>query len=101
MHPLTFITGIVFGSSSLIFLVLILVMIIKAVLLASGDLEPARAELEGQYQWLAVFAGLTLVSTLSFLALLRRWRWRWYAQAAMWAALALFFLNLGDLRGGA
>lgn len=100
MHPLTFVTGIVFGSSALILLVLILIMIIKAVLLASGDLEPARAELEGQVMWLAVFAGLTLVSTVSFLALVRKWRgWR-IAQAVMWLALLAFFLNLGDLRGG-
>lgn len=100
MHPLTFLTGIVFGSSGLILLVLLLVMLIKGVLLFSGDLEPARAELEGQLLWLAVFTGLTVVSTASFVSLLRRLPWRWAAQAVLWSSLALLIANLGTLRGG-
>ncbi len=100
MHPLTFLTGIVFGSSGLILLVLLLVMLIKLVLLGSGDLDPARAEMEGQFVWLAVFAALTAVSTASFVSLLRQLRWRWVAQALMWSGLALLIVNLGTLRGG-
>lgn len=80
-------------------MVLLLVMLIKLVLLASGDLDPARAEMEGQFRWLAVFAALTVVSTASFLSQLRQLRWRWVAQLVLWGSVLALIANLGTLRG--
>jgi hypothetical protein len=97
--PLTFVTGIILGSSASILVVLSLTMLIEVLLLAMGDLEPSRVELPGLVRLLVVFAVMTLVSALSFIALLRRHPLQWYGQAALWAAVLLFVLNLGWIRG--
>lgn len=97
--PLTFVTGIILGSSASILVVLSLTMLIELLLLALGDLEPSRVELPGLIRLLAVFTAMTAVSALSFVALLKRHRWQWYGQLALWGAVALFIFNLGWIRG--
>jgi uncharacterized BrkB/YihY/UPF0761 family membrane protein len=97
--PLTFLTGIVLGSSASILVVLALTVLIQLLLLAMGDVEPSRVELPGLVRLLVVFSAMTVVSALSFVALVKRHRWRWGGQIALWAAVAMFVLNLGWIRG--
>ena len=47
------------------------------------------AELGTLWRHTLVFAGLTGLCALGFLGLVKHARWRWYAQALMWAALAV------------
>ncbi len=101
MQPLTFVTGIILGSCGSILVVLALTVLIQLLLLSLGDLEPSRVELPGLVRLLVVFVAMTAVSAASFVAMVKRLPWRWYGQAALWLALALFVLNLGWIRGAA
>jgi hypothetical protein len=86
MGPLGFLTGVVLGSAVSIALVLAMVVVIFAV---SSGAEPA---IGAEYPRLLVTAGLFAVlagiAGAAFAGLQRRLPWRWYAQAAMWLALA-------------
>ena len=87
MGPLGFLTGVVLGSAVSIGLVLAMVVVIFALSPGAG---PA---ISAEYPRLLVTAGLfTVLAALAgaaFLGLQRQRPWRWYAQAAMWLALAL------------
>jgi len=86
MGPLAVLNAIVFGSAAAITFGLAGVVVIFLVLKGSNP------ELSGEFPTLlrssAVFAVLAAVSGASLLALLKTLRWRWLAQAAMWAMLA-------------
>lgn len=93
MSPLIFITGVILASAASISLGLLVTLFVVMVL---GDEFPRLAsELRPLLASSAVFAIMTAISALSFLGLVRRRRWRWYAQASMWLALVgviLYFL---------
>lgn len=87
MGPLGFLTGVVLGSAASIALVLAMVVVIFA--LFSGS----RAALGEEYPKLLATAGffavLAAIAGAAFAGLQRQRPWRWYAQAAMWLALAM------------
>lgn len=87
MRPLGFLTGVVLGSAVSIAAVLAMIVVIFAISRGSGpavDREyPALLATAG------LFAGLAAVAGLAFTGLQRHRPWRWWAQIAMWIALAL------------
>lgn len=86
MGPLGFLTGVILGSAASLASILLMVLVIFAFL--SGDHPRLESEYGGLTRAAVVFAGLTAVAGVAFEALQRRRPWRWYAQAALWAALA-------------
>lgn len=86
MGPLAVLNAIVFGSAAAITFGLSGVVVIFLVLKGSNP------ELSKEFPTLlrssAVFAVLAAVSGASLLALLKTLKWRWLAQAAMWAVVA-------------
>ncbi|MGB5132030.1 MAG: hypothetical protein WBO00_05415 [Steroidobacteraceae bacterium] len=86
MGPLGFLTGVVLGSAASIALVLAMVVVIFA-------LSPGSAAAAAEYPRLLATAGLfaaqAALAGVAFAGLQRQRPWRWYAQAAMWLALAL------------
>jgi hypothetical protein len=97
MRPLGFLTGVVLGSAAAIALVLGMVVVIFAISAAGqpsiGQEFPALLASAG------LFAALAGIAGTAFAGLQRRRPWRWYAQAAMWLALALlgwYYWPAGD-----
>ena len=87
MGPLGFLTGVVLGSAASIALVLVMVVVIFA--LSSGSQAAIGAEYPSLLAAAALFAGLAGIAAAAFAGLQRVRSWRWYAQAAMWLALAM------------
>ncbi|MGH8495527.1 MAG: hypothetical protein ACREVN_05280 [Gammaproteobacteria bacterium] len=87
MSPLAFVTGILLGCVASIALGLLVVTFIF--LLLAGDHPRLEAELRPLAVSLALFVTMTVVCGVSFIGLIRARRWRWHAQAAMWAGLLL------------
>ena len=85
MKPLTIITGVVLGSAASITLGLAVVILIFV--LSGLDQPRIRDEFPPLVSSVALFALLTVVSAASFVALVKHQRWRWWAQALMWALL--------------
>ena len=86
MGPLGFLTGVVLGSA--VSIAGVLAMVLAIFMLSSGDHPALAAEYPGLVRAVLVFTGLSVVSGIAFLSLQKRLSWRWYAQAAMWLALA-------------
>jgi len=86
MSPLAVLNAIVFGSAAAITFGLVGVVVIFLVL--KGSNPEMSAEFPTLLRSSAVFAGLAAVSGASLLALLKALKWRWLAQAAMWAVIA-------------
>lgn len=85
MRPLTVITGILLGSSFSIMFSLAAVLVVFLVL---GDEYPRLSDESGALVGsLFIFTVLTVISAVSFYALLKEHPLRWAAQAAMWAGL--------------
>lgn len=86
MRPLAVLNAIVFGSAAAITFGLLGVVVIFLVLKGSnpalGDEFPALVRSS------AVFTVLAVVSGASLWALLKTRQWRWWAQGAMWMAVA-------------
>jgi hypothetical protein len=86
MRPLAVLNAIVFGSATAITFGLLGVVVIFLVLKGSnptmGDEFPALVRSS------VAFAALAVVSGTSLWSLLKTRLWRWWAQAAMWMALA-------------
>ena len=82
MRPLTVVNAIILGSAAAITFGLTAVLVIYLILrgrhpqLASEFVPLVRSSLQ--------FAVLTIVSAVSFVAMLKTLRWRWIAQTAMW-----------------
>ena len=87
MQPLTVLTGIILGSVTSIAFGLAVSALVSV--LAGADAPQLAAELGTLWRHTLVFIGLTAICGLGFLGLVKRTRWRWYAQALMWAALAV------------
>jgi hypothetical protein len=80
-------TGIVLGSAAATTFGLGATLIIFLVL--SNETPQFREELPLLAVYLAIFVGLTAMAGISFIGLARERPWRHWAQAAMWAALAV------------
>lgn len=87
MGPLGFLTGVVLGSAASIALVLAMVVVIFA--LWSGAQPAIGAEYPTLLATAGLFAVLAGIAGAAFAGLQRRLPWRWYAQVAMWLALAM------------
>lgn len=87
MGPLGFLTGVVLGSAASIALVLGMVVVILA--LSPGSQAAINTEYPRLLATAGLFAVLAGISGAAFAGLQRRLPWRWYAQAALWLALAL------------
>jgi hypothetical protein len=85
--PLGFLTGIVLGSAVSIAAVLVMVGVIF--LVVSSDHPALLEEYRPLFKAAALFAVLAAVSGAAFYGLQKRAAWRWAAQGAMWACLAL------------
>jgi hypothetical protein len=93
MSPLAIITGIMLGTSASIAAGLSVVLLLFFLL---ADRHPRLAsEYPALIESTGIFVFLTAICGISFIGLIRRRRWRWAAQAAMWAGLAgtvIYFL---------
>jgi hypothetical protein len=86
MRPLAVLNAIVFGSAAAITFGLLGVVVIFLVLKGSN---PAMSnEFPALLRSSVAFAVLAAVSGTSLWGLLKQLTWRWWAQAAMWAAIA-------------
>ncbi len=86
MRPLSVLTAIIFGSSTAISFGLVGVAVIFLIL--KGRYPQMSAEFPSLVRSSLVFIMLAGISGVSLLGLLKEQRWRWWAQGAMWAALA-------------
>jgi hypothetical protein len=86
MHPLAVLNAIVFGSATAITFGLVGVVVIFLVL--KGSNPEMNDEFPALLRSSAAFAVLATISGASLWGLLKRLTWRWWAQAAMWAAVA-------------
>jgi hypothetical protein len=86
MRPLAVLNAIIFGSAAAITFGLLGVVVIFLVL--KGSNPEMRSEFPVLLRSSAVFAVLAIVSGASLLAMLKTLKWRWLAQAAMWAVTA-------------
>jgi len=87
MRPLTAITLILLGSCFAIMVSLTAVIVVVLIL---GDEYPRlQHEFDPLLRSLIIFIGMTAICALSFYSLLKNHRWRYWLQAAMWAALIL------------
>lgn len=86
MRPLAVLNAIVFGSAAAITFGLLGVVVIFLVLKGSNPVM--NDEFPALVRSSAVFAVLATVSGASLWALLKTRQWRWWAQGAMWMAVA-------------
>lgn len=86
MRPLAVLNAIIFGSAAAITFGLLGVVVIFLVL--KGSNPEMRSEFPALLRSSAAFAVLAAVSGASLLAMLKTLKWRWLAQAAMWAVTA-------------
>ncbi|MET0535264.1 MAG: hypothetical protein ABW171_13680, partial [Steroidobacter sp.] len=86
MRPLAVLNAIVFGSAAAITFGLLGVVVIFLVL--KGSNPALNHEFPALLQGSAAFAALAVASGASLWALLKTREWRWWAQAAMWTAVA-------------
>ena len=86
VRPLTVLTGIVLGSAAATSFGLAATLVVFALLV---DEHPQfRSELPLLAAYLGVFLALTALAGTGFIGLARQRPWRYWAQAALWAALA-------------
>lgn len=97
MRPLTVLTGIILGSSAATLFGLVATLIVFLVL--SGETPRFREELPLLAGFVAIFVGLTALAAVSFIGQARHRPWRWWAQLAMWAALAGLAALYASTRG--
>ncbi len=87
MRPLTAVTLIILGSCFAITVSLAAVLLIVLIL---GDEYPRlQHEFSGLLHSLALFIAMTVISAMSFYALLKKHAARYWAQVAMWAGILL------------
>jgi hypothetical protein len=86
MRPLAVLNAIVFGSAAAITFGLLGVVVIFLVL--KGSNPAMNDEFPALLRSSVAFAVLAAVSGTSLWGTLKRLTWRWWAQAAMWAAVA-------------
>jgi hypothetical protein len=87
MRPLTAVTLIILGSCFSISVSLAAVLVVVLVL---GDEYPRlQRELDPLLSSFGLFVIMTAVSAASFYSLIRKYRWRYWAQGAMWLGLVV------------
>jgi hypothetical protein len=86
MRPLAVLNAIVFGSATAITFGLLGVVVIFLVLKGSNPVM--NNEFPSLLRSSAAFAVLAAISGASLFGLLKTLTWRWWAQAAMWTAVA-------------
>src|SRR5262245_28050952 len=86
MQPLAILTGVVLGSAAATTFALAATLVVFLVL--ADEYPQFRAELPLLAVYSLIFASLTALAGLSFVAELRRPPWRVWAHLAMWLALA-------------
>lgn len=86
MRPLAVLNAIVFGSAAAITFGLLGVVVIFLVL--KGTNPVMNHEFPALLRSSAAFAVLAAISGASLWGLLKALKWRWWAQAAMWLAVA-------------
>ncbi len=87
MGPLAALTAIVFGSAVAISFGLIGVWVIFLVL--RGESEQIGVEIAHLPVYCLMLVALSAVSGAAMYSLMKGLQWRWYAQLAMWIAVAL------------
>jgi hypothetical protein len=86
MRPLAVLNAIVFGSATAITFGLLGVVVIFLVL--KGSNPAMNDEFPALLLSSVAFATLAAISGASLWGMLKQLTWRWWAQAAMWAAVA-------------
>jgi hypothetical protein len=86
MQPLAILTGVVLGSAAATTFALAATLVVFLVL--AGEYPQFRAELPLLAVYALIFAALTALAGVSFIAELRRPPWRLWARLSMWLALA-------------
>ena len=86
MRPLTVITGILLGSSLAITVSLAAVLVIF--LFLGDDYPRVQHEFDSLVSSVGIFLGMTIICGASFYSLLINHAARYWAQLAMWSALA-------------
>lgn len=86
MRPLAVLNAIIFGSAAAITFGLLGVVVIFLVL--KGSNPEMRNEFPALVRSSAAFTVLAVVSGASLFAMLKTLKWRWLAQASMWAVTA-------------
>jgi hypothetical protein len=97
VRPLTVLTGIVLGSAAATTFGLAATLVVFLVL--SDEHPQFRSELPLLALYLAIFVGLTTVAAASFIGLAKERPWRRWAQAALWATLAVLAAVYWQTRG--
>jgi hypothetical protein len=93
MQPLAIITGVFLGTSASIGLGLCVVLLLFFLLL--DDHPRLGEELPALLVSTGIFVVMTAICAISFLGVIRRRSWRWFAQLAMWAGIvgtAIYYL---------
>jgi hypothetical protein len=97
LRPLTVLTGIVLGSLAATSFGLAATLVVFLIL---ADEHPQfGTELPLLALYLVIFLGLTALAGVSFIGLARQRPWRYWAQAALWAALCLLAAVYWRTRG--
>jgi hypothetical protein len=86
MQPLAILTGILLGSAAATTFALGATLVVFLVL--AGENPQVSSELPLLATYATVFAGLTALAGISFIAELRQRRWRFWSHALTWACLA-------------
>lgn len=86
MRPLTVFNGFLLGSS--LSVAVSLAMVLVVFLVVGPDQPRIRGEIQPLVSSLLIFLAMTALAGLSFYTLATGSRWRWFAQAAVLAALA-------------
>src|SRR5690606_34858596 len=81
MRPITVLNGIIMGSCGSIFIGIAVTLVIFLVL--SPDNPSLQREMGPLSVYAGIFAGLTVLSVVSFMGHLRMKAWRWWAQLAL------------------
>jgi hypothetical protein len=97
VRPLTVLTGIVLGSAAATTFGLAATLVVFLVL--SDEHPQFRSELPLLALYLAIFVGLTALAAASFIGLAKELPWRRWAQAALWATLAVLAAVYWQTRG--
>jgi len=91
MSPLAVLTGIIMGSAVTITIGLAMVLVVF--LTMSREYTAFAREYDSLIVSFGLFLGLSFVASYAFVGTLRERRWRWWAQAAMWATVGAIALH--------
>ncbi|MCP1726514.1 hypothetical protein J2T60_000479 [Natronospira proteinivora] len=85
MRPLAVLTGIILGSCFSIFVGLLVVVLLYWL---NAEYDYISRDIPLLLGHSGIFFGLTLLAAAGLWSQVKDSAWRWYAQAALWAALA-------------